>query len=374
MRVAFDARALELPALAERGIGRYVRCLLDALREEPVELAVLAGLTRPPAPARLAELWEHVLLARDVRAEHADLLHSPTIDFASRRPVVAYVVTVHDLAPLRHPERYLRSGMKHRLRYAAVRRATRVIVPSRAVADDCVRLLGLPPDRIAVVAEAAAPVFHPQPGARAQVARLNLPERYLLWVGGLDPPDPRKGVERLAAEVARGDGPPLVLAGRAGPGAERLAVSGRVHLTGRLADEELAALYSAADALVFPSEDEGFGLPPVEALACGTPVAAFATGALAETLAGMPAARLVPVGDYDALLAAAAELAGTRAEPPARTWRDVARETIGVYEDALGRASTWTPNGSPTSSTGSKPAARSIARSDERENPHHQGS
>jgi len=67
MRVAFDARALGIPALAERGIGRYVRSLLDALREQPVELAVLTELGRPPAPPRIRELWEHVLLARNVR-------------------------------------------------------------------------------------------------------------------------------------------------------------------------------------------------------------------------------------------------------------------------------------------------------------------
>ena len=341
MRVAFDARALEVPALAERGIGRYVGCLLDALRAEAVDLAVLSGLRRPPAPERVRELWEHALLARDVRTAGAHVLHSPTIDFTSLRPGVPLVVTVHDLAPLKQPERYLRTGIKHRLRYAAVRRAARVITPSRVVAADCVRILGIGQERIAVVGEAAAPVFRPRPDARAALAPLGLPERYLLWVGGLDPADPRKGVERLAAAVAAGDGPPLVLAGRAGPEAEALAAPGRVQLAGRLDDDDLAALYSAADALVFPSGDEGFGLPPLEALACGTPVAAFATGALTETLAREEGARLVPAGDYDGLLAAAAALAGTRAQPPPRTWADVARETIAVYEEAArGRAST----------------------------------
>jgi alpha-1,3-rhamnosyl/mannosyltransferase len=375
MRVAFDARALEVPALAERGIGRYAACLLDALRGTGLDVAALGGLRRPPAPERVRELWEHVLLARDVREAGAGVLHSPSPDFTTLRPGVPYVVTVHDLAPLKRPDRYLRTGLKHRLRYAAARRATRVIVPSRAVARDCEAMLGIAAERIAVVPEAAAPVFRPRPGAREALARLSLPDRFVLWAGGLDPPDPRKGLDPLAALVARGDGPPLVRAGRTGPEAAALAAPGRVLLAGRVDDDELAALYSAAEALVFPSEDEGFGLPPVEALACGTPVAAFASPALQETLAGNGAARLVPPGDYEALLAAAAALAGTRAEPPARTWGDVARETIAVYEDALsGRASTWTENGSPSSSTGSNPAVRSIARSDERENPHHHGS
>jgi glycosyltransferase involved in cell wall biosynthesis len=102
-----------------------------------------------------------------------------------------------------------------------------------------------------------------------------------------------------------------------------------------VSDEELAALYSAADALVLPSEEEGFGLTPHEALACGTPVAAYAAPALRETLDGNPGVRLVPPGELDGLLAAAAELAGYDATPPARTWGDVARETLAVYERAI---------------------------------------
>jgi glycosyltransferase involved in cell wall biosynthesis len=116
---------------------------------------------------------------------------------------------------------------------------------------------------------------------------------------------------------------------------EQRAVRGHVVLPGRVSDDELAALYSAADVLVLPSEDEGFGLTPHEALACGTPVAAYAIPALAETLADNPAVRLVAPGNLDELLAAAQELAGYEgAQPGARTWADVARETAAVYEQA----------------------------------------
>ena len=117
-------------------------------------------------------------------------------------------------------------------------------------------------------------------------------------------------MEPLIRRAADGDCPPLVLAGRHDAATERLAVPGRVVLTGRVNDEELAALYTAADVLVLPSEEEGFGLTPHEALACGTPVAAYAIPALTETLADNPAVRLVPPGDLDALLAAAEALAG----------------------------------------------------------------
>ena len=332
MRVAFDLRALDRPELAERGIGRYTRELEQALRDAGVDLITLSGLRRPPAPSRIAELWEHALLGRDARRTGVDVLHSPTVDLATTRAGLTYVVTLHDLVPLKHPEQYLRTGLKHRLRYRAVERATRVIVPSRAVADDAARMLGL--DRVDVVSEAPAPVFRPVEAPRRLLERLRLPRGFMLWVGGLDPPDPRKGVEPLARAVAAGNSRPVVLAGRYDRDAAALAKDGRVVLAGRVSDEELAALYSAADALVLPSLDEGFGLTAHEALACGTPVVAYRVPALVEALDNHPAVRLVPRGDVAALLAATEELAGMRAEAPARTWADVARETIAVYERA----------------------------------------
>ena len=336
MRVAVDMRVLEQRELAEGGIGRYTSCLIEALRESHAgEVIELRGLRRPPAPQRLKEGWEHLLLGRDARGAGAGVLHSPAQDLATTRPGMPYVLTLHDLVPLKRREDQLRSGLKHRLRYAAARRATRTIVPSRAVAEDAQRLIGLDPGRVAVVHEAAAPGLGRVEQPRAALERLSLPERFLVWVGTLDPPDPRKGLTELAAEVARGDGPPLVLAGRAGPAARGLASPGRVMLAGRVSDTELAALLSAADALVFPSLDEGFGLPPLEALACGTPVAAYAAGALPEVLDGATGVRLVEPGDAHGLLAAAAALAGSRVTPPVRTWADVARETWSVYEEAL---------------------------------------
>ena len=333
MKVALDLRVLEDAALAERGIGRYAAELATALKTADASVAELHGLRRPWAPRRVAELWDHLLLGRDARATGADLLHSPSIDHVTTRPGMPFVVTLHDLAPLKQPSRYLRSGLKHRLRYAAVKRASRVIVPSQAVADDAAQLLGL--DRVDVVPEAPAPVFNPIPAPRGLLMRLRLPDRFLLWVGGLDPPDPRKGIESLVARAADQHCPPLVLAGRHDAATAELAVRGRVVLTGRVADDELAALYAAADALVLPSEDEGFGLTPHEALACGTPVAAYAIPALTETLAENVGVRLVTPGDLDALLAAAEELSGHATTPPTRTWGDVARETVAVYERAL---------------------------------------
>jgi glycosyltransferase involved in cell wall biosynthesis len=307
VKLGFDPR----PADDLRGIGRYARCLLDALG--------------PVAGERGAEIVE------TPRARMVDVFHAPWIDGAPLRPGgVPIVVTLHDLVPIKRRDEYLRSGLRFHLRYMAVRRASRVIVPSGAVAGDAVRLLRLPEDRVHVIGEAAAAVMHPRPEREVAALRerLNVPERYLLWVGGLETPDPRKRVGALAMTPRN---LPLVLAGPVGDWARELP---GVLLTGALSDDDLAALYTGAHALVFPSDDEGFGLPPVEALACGTPVVASDLPALRETLAGR--ATLVDPTDLPALVAAA-EAAERPAPPPLeRTWDDVARETWTVYEAAAG--------------------------------------
>jgi glycosyltransferase involved in cell wall biosynthesis len=331
-RVALDVRVLDQPEFAERGIGRYTASLLEALQARGADVIPLRTLRRPPLPARFTEFAEHPLLARDVRRVAADVLHSPSIDYATTRPALPYVVTVHDLVPLKQPDRYLRTGVKHRLRYAAVKRATAVVAPSESVASDCERLLGIERSRLHVIAEAPATAFRLVPDPEPLLARFDLPDEFVLWVGGLDPPDPRKGVRELAAAAASSSGPPLVLAGRISAEASDLAKPGRVILIGRPTDQELAALYTRATALVLASTEEGFGLTPMEALACGTPVAAFAIDALREQYGESPDVKLVAPGDHAGLLEAAAAVGGKLASTPSRTWDDVAAETAAVYE------------------------------------------
>ena len=308
MRVAFDSRGVRDP----RGIGRYSSCLLTALRATATGDSEIVETHRP---------WR------------ADVYHSPWIDGALLRSPCPMVVTLHDLVPLKRRAEYLRTGMRFRLRYLAVQRAVRVIVPTAAVARDAVEHLGLDPDRVVAVPEAPAPALYARgPEEIAAVrGRYGLPEQYLLWVGGLQRPDPRKHVAELASTPRR---LPLVLVG---PNREWARELDHVILTGQIPDDDLAAVYSGAHSLVFPSDDEGFGLPPVEALACGTPVAAFDVPALREVLGRR--ATFVECGDLAGLIAAAEAAERPAPAAPRWTWTDAARVTWAVYHDAMLSAS-----------------------------------
>jgi glycosyltransferase involved in cell wall biosynthesis len=304
VRIAFDSR----PATDPRGIGRYVRCLLDALRETSNG---------------------HELVESN-HPRGADVFHAPWIDGVRVRAACPQVVTLHDLVPLKRRSEYLRTGMRFRLRYMAVQRAARVIVPTEAVASDAISRLGLDRARIAVIPEAAAPAMRPAGDeAVADVrARYGLPDDYLVWVGGLEHPDPRKRVAALA-ETPRDL--PLVLVGPTKAWAHELP---NVTLTGHVSDEDLAAIYTGARALVVASDDEGFGLPTVEALACGTPVVACDVPALYEVLGDR--ATFVGSDDLTGLLAAASTVERPAPAPPTWSWRDAARATWATYEAAAG--------------------------------------
>jgi glycosyltransferase involved in cell wall biosynthesis len=309
MRVAFDSR----PAADARGVGRYSRCLLEALAETA---------------------WGDREIVETHKPKRVDVFHSPWIQGAMLRSPCPMVVTLHDLAVLKRPSEYLRSGMRSRLRYLAVQRAMRVIVPTEAVATDAVERMGLQRQRLVVIPEAPAPSMYRRSAEEIDEVRMRfqLPERYLMWVGSLLHPEPRKLVAKLAATKRE---LPLVLVGPTRPWAHELP---DVILTGQVSDEDLAAIYSGAHALVFPSEDEGFGLPTVEALACGTPVVACEVPALREVLNGR--ATFVDRGDLRSLILAAQRVERPAPEPPAWTWADAARSTWETYRSVIGEAGT----------------------------------
>ncbi len=307
MNVAFDSRPMSDP----QGVGRYSRCMLQALRETADESAQIFATSRP---------------------RRADLFHAPWMTGALLHSPCPMVVTLHDLSALKRRSELLRAGTRLRLRQLAVQRAVRVIVPTEALAHDALERLDLEREQIDVIAEAPASCMYQRSACEIAEtrARFELPERYLLWVGGLRHPDPDKHVAKLAATPRE---LPLVLVGETSRWAHELP---GVILTGHVSDDHLAALYSGAHALVVASQDEGFGLPAVEALACGTPVVACEVPALREVLGAR--ATFVPAGDLPALVAAAEAVERPAPAPPSWSWQDAARATWGVYARALAQA------------------------------------
>jgi alpha-1,3-rhamnosyl/mannosyltransferase len=304
VKVAYDSRPITDP----HGVGRHSRFLLQALSE-----------TTSPGEE----------LVETHKPRGADVFHAPHMNSAMLHCPVPMVVTLHDLTELKRRSEYLRTGVRLRLRHLAVQRAMRVIVPSEAVAADAYAGLGLEPDRVVVIQEAPDASMYRRPAH--EVARVReqfgLPESYLLWVGGLRHPDPGRHLAQLAAASRE---LPLVLVGPTRPWAHELP---NVTLTGEVSDDHLAAIYSGAHALVIPSQHEGFGLPAVEALACGTPVVACSTPALREILKAR--ASFVEPGDIGALLTAAEAARRPVPAPPSWTWHDAARMTWGVYRQAM---------------------------------------
>ena len=297
------------------GTGRYTRDLVAALvRTAPpgseVETWVawhrdIAGAGVPGArgpyrlglPRRpLTAAWERGVGPRPRRAT---VVHAPTPLFPPSR--VPLVVTVHDAVPWTHPETLTARGVAFHRRMVerAARLAEIIVVPTAAVRAELGLLLPAA-HRFEVVPPAMSPDLVVPPDATARVRALDLdPARgFLLTVATVEP---RKGLDLLIEALGRGGGAglPLAVVGPAGWGdvdPQALAIRAglpaeRLRLIGRVADPDLAALYSAATAVVAPSRAEGFGLPVLEAMTLGVPVVATRIPALVEVAGG--AARLV---------------------------------------------------------------------------------
>jgi glycosyltransferase involved in cell wall biosynthesis len=383
-RVAIDVRALQrgFKSHQGRGIGRYVRSLVEALlaldserrlgflADASAELGRLADgsagrLHRIASPAwmdRLGKpsvhLRQHLAWPRRLRSLPFDLFHFCSQTDAPLRPGVPYVVTVLDLVPHRMAKEYARG--KSRLRFAlgrwlerqALRGARGLLAISEFTRKDLVDLLGIPPERIAVTPLGVAPGLAPASKADVEgfCRRHQLAAGYVLYVGGIDR---RKNLPFLL-EVMRAIGvrrpeTVLVLAGRYRDDPDfpelvaeigRLGLERMVRLLGYVPEEEIASLYSGAAVFAYPSLYEGFGLPPLEAMACGTPVVAADRTALPEVL-GHAAVLADPedVAEFaEALLAVldrpdrARELAAEGRRWAARfTWEETARRTLEAY-------------------------------------------
>lgn len=339
MRVGIDARKI-----ADFGIGTYIRGLLQALVTAAGDDTYVAF-----APERLAHLLpaevEHVAIdaphysiqeliavGRAVDQAGIDLFHAPhyVVPF-TRTP---FVVTVHDLIHLHHPNPLARMYARQMIG-RAVRNSRRVLTVSEAVKRDIVAVFGCLGDRVVVTPNGVGAPFA-APGRAAE-------GRYFLYVGN---DKPHKNVDVLVEACASLEGAALVLTGAP---FERFRARDGVVVTGFVDDGELAALYRGAIALVMPSREEGFGLPALEAMACGGVVITSNDPALVE-ITGDAALHVNLNGepDADALRDAMRGLASdealrqtlaSRGIERARTftWRRCADLTRGVYRASIGR-------------------------------------
>lgn len=346
-------------ALAKRDDVQLTLLLPRMVRQEQDWAEMGRAVMLPVDPRRRSQwvLADQLHVPRAAARAGADVLHS----LASTGPVagsVPRVVTVHDLHYRTQPEAHFGFrglGMRALVPVAA-RRSRRVIVPSQATADDVVRHLGIGRDRIDVIAEAPG---HP-PGApvrsrdevRAELGAAELP--LLMTVSAKRP---HKNLARLLGGLAlldTGRRPLLILPGYPTPHeqelrarASELGVAEHVRFLGWVSDQQLEDLYRAADAFVFPSLSEGFGLPVLEAMARGIPVATSSRTSLAE-VAG-DAALLFDPEDERSIAAAIDRLlhepgladrlaaAGTR-QAARFTWEATAAATVASYRRALASA------------------------------------
>ncbi len=372
MRVGFDGAMLRAP---HTGSGQYSAALLSALRALPeIAVALLAPeplpnepdavIVRPPAALRSPRVrkvwWEQIGVGRAARAVGADLVHMPYFA-APLRQHIPCVVTVHDVIPLLFPA-YAGGKAMHaylRLVSAGTRRAAQVIADSECSRRDAIRVLGLDPARVTAVPLAVGPEFHPTANAEDMAAiraRLGLDgKRVVFNTAGLDV---RKNVALLLRAFAQaaeriGEDVTLVVGGTAhgNPGlypdpvplARELGIAERVRFPGTLTPAEKIALYHCADCYAAPSRYEGFGLTPLEAMACGIPVVAADASCTPEVVGD--AALLVPPDDVagfaDALARVLTDgaLAGRMREAGLRqaarfSWQRTAAATLAVYQAA----------------------------------------
>ena len=344
LTVALDAEHTRQSAA---GIARYAHALvqqLNAIRDTTVielgagDVVERGTLAKKLLTARQDLAWYPWLARRTARTLSADVYHSPL----PRGPLTSgsppFVVSVHDVVPVRFPETMTRwsrlySAITFRRVLAA---ADRIIVPSQNTADDLNALARVPGDRIRVVPHAVDETFFSRPLAQPRLAK-----PYVLFVGT---PEPRKNLARLISAMtllrSRGLRERLVIVGAGGWGAD-LPASEHVQILGRVSDEELHSLYAQASCLALPSLDEGFGLTALEAMAAGTPVVAANSGALPE-VTGRAAVLVEPLdpgsiadGISEAIESRESLIARGRVRAREFSWKKTAALTVAVYRELL---------------------------------------
>lgn len=354
------------------GVAAYLFGLIDGIlaADRRVELILFGFAADRPLFARwldrcrweeIAECWRpavrdifyhQVLLPRRLRVLRCDVVHIPSYRRVLARPPCAQVLTIHDCASFQLRNKYdaLRNFYTRRMVVPLARRATARIAVSHTTARDIERFYGIPPAETAVIWNGIDHArFRPPPAAAAPPSSAP----YFLYVARFEHPAKNhvrliEAFERFCTENP--DVPhQLLLPGADWHGAEviherirRSPVSARIVTPGFVASEALPALYAGATALVFPSLFEGFGFPPIEAMACGCPVISSDRGSLGEVI-GDAALRIDPedahsiAGAMTRLLAPAARAARREAgflHATQFNWTEVGRRTVEIYRAA----------------------------------------
>jgi len=344
VRVALDATPL---ISGTGGVPRYVRELYTALNhlESGDGFSLMTDQPVPgaigPAGGRLERKWWLAGLPMALRRNRIDVFHGTEFS-VPYLPVCASVLSLHDLSPWMDSSWHGSGAMRVRQRTPWLLRlglATMVLTLSEAVRRKAIARFGLDPSRVRAVPLAASPDLKPiacQPPA----------EPYLLYVGTLEP---RKNLPMLVdawRAVRAHHRVRLVLAGRRREDGPRLEPGDGLEVPGPVAEERLATLYSGALAVVYPTFYEGFGLPIVEAMQCGTPVVTSKDESVVEVAAGAAVhCGATEPDEWVAALTRICEDAQWRAELRASglararefSWERTARETLAVYREAKQR-------------------------------------
>ncbi len=242
---------------------------------------------------------DQLLLPWDVWRARSDLHHALSIHYCCWWLPCPDILTIHDVIPLIFPDHYMKTGFNHKMLYMFARRVDHILTPSEHAKKDVHRLLDIPLDRITVTYEAADEYYRPieDPALLERVQRrYQVSAPYILYVGGFTKEDPRKNVRPLIdvykeLRLAGFHDHQLVLAGKHGDGSrvlmeeiDRHGLKEGVVFTDYVDPDDLPLLYSGARCFVFPSSYEGFGLPPLEAISCGTPTIAYNNSSIPEVL------------------------------------------------------------------------------------------
>ncbi len=361
-RVGFLNYALDR---APGGIGRYTSELTRALSQEGVSVTVLwagraraSGVVGMPGAGLLPGLLTlgQAQIALAARHHRLDLVHDPTGSMPLLLTGVRRVATVHDVIPYVHPETSSTLDLLiYRLWLPLIApRLDAIITGSEYSRTDIIRYLGIAAEKVTVIPAAVGPEYRPLPEEEIQptLARLRIGRPYILFVGSIEP---RKNLVRLLEAFSRlrkwSKQWTLVIVGarkwKHSPVFEmvrRLELEPYVRFTGFVPDDDLPVLYSGASLVVYPSLYEGFGLPVLEAMACGAPVVASSTSSLPE-VAG-DAALLVDPFDVAALAEAMREVLSNQdlaarlcarglARAQEFSWRRTAREVAILYDRVL---------------------------------------